>query len=516
MVLLYWLLPHRCRWIALLCASYLFYMCWNAWLVFLIAGTTAVSYVTGLCIPRAKTKRGKKALLITALVVCLGVLAFFKYFEFLFNSTVDFLNLFSLNLSHSELNLLLPIGISFYTFQTLSYVIDVYRGNIPPEKHFGYYALFVSFFPQLVAGPIERPQNLIPQFKLERKCTSDDIKIGLRFLISGFFRKCVIADFCGLFVNSVFSDLSAANSLSLFLAIALFFVQIYSDFCGYSEIATGAARLMGIKLMRNFDKPLLATSVRDLMRRWHISLNSWFRDYLYIPLGGSRKGRARKIINTLIVFTLSGLWHGANWTFVLWGFTLGALIIMEDLLRKPYRAVCAKLGIDNSSKIVINLRRVCVFFVSFFALAFFRADSIYQIGEMFSVMFGSFGFGAAYFQAAFASLGMTVLDLIQLLVTIVCMAFIGRLTDGCWYEDYGKSPINETQLLYDSRLLGSPPIVTGRNAGTQALKGDALLRSKSAYAARWATVLFGILAIGLAWLILISNSDVSSFIYFQF
>ena len=223
---------------------------------------------------------------------------------------------------------------SFYTFQTLSYVIDVYRGDFEAEKHFGYFALFVSFFPQLVAGPIERPGKLLPQLKEERKFRKEYFTEGMEFLLIGFFRKCVIADMCGVFVNHVFADLSQANALSVTLAALLFFVQIYCDFAGYSEIAMGSARLMGMSLSRNFNKPLLSASYTEFFRRWHITLNQWFTQYVYIPLGGNRKGKARKILNTLIVFALCGLWHGANWTFVLWGLVAGVAVSVETLLKK--------------------------------------------------------------------------------------------------------------------------------------------------------------------------------------
>jgi alginate O-acetyltransferase complex protein AlgI len=215
---------------------------------------------------------------------------------------IDFLNLFKLNLPSFALDLILPVGISFYTFQTLSYTIDVYRGTLPAEKHLGYYALFVSYFPQLVAGPIERPETLIPQLKEKHTLDSQNLLIGSRILLSGFFRKVVLADFCGVFVNNIYNNLATSHSLSVYLATALFLLEIYFDFSGYSEIALGAARMMGVKLSVNFDKPFSSQSYSEFFRRWHITLNTWFRDYLYIPLGGNRKGVARKVLNLWIVF----------------------------------------------------------------------------------------------------------------------------------------------------------------------------------------------------------------------
>ena len=277
-VLLYWLLPHKMRWALLLVASYYFYMSWNVWLVFLILGTTIVSYGAGILISKTNNGALKKFYLITTLVVCLGVLFFFKYFDFLMGSVIDFLNLFSMNLDDFALNLILPVGISFYTFQTLSYVIDVYAGKFEAEKHFGYYALFVCYFPQLVAGPIERPGDLLPQLKKEHKFSSDDMAAGLRIMLYGFFLKCVLADFFGIFVNNVFGNLDKANSLAVFSAGLLFVLQMFGDFAGYSLIATGTARMMGVKLSRNFDRPYLATSYTDNFQSCHIKLTPWIKD----------------------------------------------------------------------------------------------------------------------------------------------------------------------------------------------------------------------------------------------
>ena len=293
-VFLYWVLPHRFRWIMLLAASYFFYMSWNVWLGFLMFVTCLVAYLCSLLISRTEKKKVKKLGLAIAVVFCLGVLIFFKYINFLLENLTGVIRLFGGEIDDISLNILLPVGISFYTFQTLSYVIDVYRGDFEAEKHFGYFALFVSFFPQLVAGPIERPGKLLPQLKEERKFRKEYFTEGMEFLLIGFFRKCVLADMCGVFVNHVFADLSQANALSVTLAALLFFVQIYCDFAGYSEIAMGSARLMGMSLSRNFNKPLLSASYTEFFRRWHITLNQWFTQYVYIPLGGNRKARRER------------------------------------------------------------------------------------------------------------------------------------------------------------------------------------------------------------------------------
>ena len=240
-VLLYWLLPHKARWILLLVASYIFYMSWNVWLIGLILITTVTAYVAGIGIDRSENKKTKKIWLVATLVVCLGLLVFFKYINFILESVVGVIRLFDVKQDELVLNIILPVGISFYTFQTLSYVIDVYRGDFKAERHFGYFALYVSYFPQLVAGPIERPQNLLPQLKERHNIDENDMLTGAKWLLSGFFRKCVVADFCGIFVDKVYADLGGANALAVFIASALFLIQIYNDFAGYSEIALGSA-----------------------------------------------------------------------------------------------------------------------------------------------------------------------------------------------------------------------------------------------------------------------------------
>lgn len=487
-IVVYFLLPHKIRWAWLIAASYYAYMSWNVWLVFLILGTTVVSYGAGLLMPKAQSKGVRRLLLIITLVVCLGTLVFFKYFNFLLENVINFLNLFALELDPVMLDIILPVGISFYTFQTLSYVIDVYRGKIEPEKHFGYYALYVSFFPQLVAGPIERPENLLPQLREKHTPNEDDLSVGFRIMAVGFFRKCVVADFLGTFVNSVFSDLSGANGLAVAAAGMLFCVQLYCDFAGYSEIAIGAARMMGIRLMRNFDRPFAATSIRDLMRRWHISLNTWFRDYLYIPLGGSRKGAVRRVLNTVIVYLLCGLWHGANWTYVIWGMYVGVFVCIENLLRKPYRAFCEKHSIDNSAGWMTLLRRFLVFLFFVPAGLFFRARSVTEIGEIFVRIFTAGGFGTEYFAATFSALSMTALDLLVIAAFLVCLAFIWHMS-----EEHPK-------LSAPVEPLGLP---------------DKAEETRT-YVARVTAVAYAVCAIAIGWLILIAGDATSTFVYFQF
>ena len=310
--LLHWALPHRFRWALLLLASWLFYFWWNPWTGFLLVGITLASWLFARGIARGRSAGARRALLVLALAVCLGCLAAFKYTGF-------FASLAGLDL---PLQIVLPVGISFYTFQTLSYVIDVYRGGTE-ERHFGYYALFVAFFPQLVAGPIERSEHLLPQLKAERRFTTQNLSAGGWLLLEGYFKKVVVADSLAPFVDGVFAAPGQALGPEVALAVVLFGVQIYCDFSGYSDIARGAARLLGVELMENFKRPYGAATVRDFWRRWHVSLTGWFTDYVYIPLGGNRKGLPRQAFNLLAVFLLSGLWHGAGWTFLMWGLIHG-------------------------------------------------------------------------------------------------------------------------------------------------------------------------------------------------
>lgn len=488
-VLLYWLVPHKIRWVVLLIASYFFYMSWNVWLIVLIMATTLTAFVASHLMIRTQSRKKRKALLIAALVICLGILVFFKYINFLLETFVGIIRLFNAEQDGIMLNVILPVGISFYTFQTLSYVVDVYRGDFKPEPHFGYFALYVAYFPQLVAGPIERPGALLPQLHEEHKPNREDFEAGIKWLLSGFFRKIVVADFCGIYVDKVFADLAAANSLAVFAAAFLFLIQIYNDFAGYSEIALGAARLMGVKLTENFDRPLSSTSFTEFFRRWHITLNVWFTEYVYIPLGGNRKGTARKLFNTLIVFALCGIWHGANRTFVLWGLTVGVFVCIETLLRKPFGRFCEKRRIDLAAPTVRFLRQGFIILLFTLCSVMFRASDITQIGLAYTRMFTSWGFGAEYFNAALQALGMNAAELLRLAVVFAGMAVINRLTALRKKPDI--DPLPEIGPLRSEKAAAFDP---------------------SAYAA----LLFGVLTIALCWVALITGSDASGFAYFQF
>ncbi len=373
-ILLYYLLPHKFRWGLLLCASYYFYMSWNVNLIVLILTTTIVSYIAAVQIERTNNKKIKKIWLLSVFVISLGFLGFFKYFNFFSQSIIDVLRFISLPIDDFTLTIMLPVGISFYTFQTLSYVIDVYKVEMKAEKHLGIFALYVSFFPQLVAGPIERAKNLLPQFHEKHTLTAENCSWGLRMIVFGLVKKIFIADFFAKYANLVFNDLYNHTPMTIFIASLFFSVQIYCDFSGYCDVARGSAKILGFNLMLNFNTPYFAKSIKEFWARWHISLSTFFKDYVYIPLGGNRKGKKRKAINLLITFLISGLWHGAAWTFVLWGFFHGAMQIIEEFCKNVFDKIKNKPKIPTALASVI--KTAIVFIIVCVSWTIFRANSI--------------------------------------------------------------------------------------------------------------------------------------------
>ncbi len=323
---IYFLTPPRHRWAWLLAASYFFYGWWRIDYLALIVFSTLVDYGAGLAMGRRETRAGRRPFLILSLVSNLGLLFTFKYLGLFTRTAERFVAVAGGDVSLPALELLLPVGISFYTFQTLAYTIDVYRGKQEPERHLGIFALYVSFFPQLVAGPIERSQHLLPQFHQTFSLDEARIGAGFRTMLWGFFIKCVVADRLAPYVDAVYADPSGFSGLAVWAATYAFAFQIYGDFAGYSLIAIGSARVMGYDLMDNFHRPYFSKSISEFWRRWHISLSTWFRDYLYIPLGGNRVARWRWYVNMMVVFAVSGLWHGAAWTFVVWGVLHGGYL----------------------------------------------------------------------------------------------------------------------------------------------------------------------------------------------
>jgi len=371
---IYFSIPHRFRWMLLLSASFYFYMCWRVEYVVLLIFSITLDYICGLRMGSALGQRSKRFWLILSLCGNLGLLFAFKYFNFMNHSVSSVFHHFDWPYSISGLNILLPIGISFYTFQSLSYTIDVYRGERKPETHLGIFALYVSFFPQLVAGPIERAGHLLPQFREKKEWDFDRASYGVKRIVWGLFKKVVIADRLAVFVNAVYNNPSEHNGWTLLLATYCFAFQIYCDFSGYTDIAIGSARVLGFKLMENFRLPYFATSMTDFWRRWHISLSTWLRDYLYIPLGGNRKGKRRIYINLLITMILGGLWHGANWTFLIWGAIHGVLLMISKMFQKRALQITEKFQrydiFLKAVRILITFHLVC------FAWIFFRANSV--------------------------------------------------------------------------------------------------------------------------------------------
>lgn len=331
--ILYFVLPQKFRWAWLLLASCIFYMAYIPWFILIIGSTIVIDFFAGRWIESAKSNT-RKYFLLASLVANIGILFFFKYFHFFIDNIILLSQYFNIHLQQPTWHILLPVGLSFHTFQAMSYTIEVYRGNQTSEKHFGIYALYVMFFPQMVAGPIERPQHMLHQFYKEHHFDEARIVSGLRLMLWGFFKKIVIADRAAIIVDQVYGSPESNGGLSIIWASILFAFQIYCDFSGYSDIAIGAARILDFKLMTNFKRPYFSTSITEFWHRWHISLSSWFRDYLYIPLGGNRIRLSRTIANLFITFIISGLWHGADWKFLIWGGLNGLYIIVEFLWRK--------------------------------------------------------------------------------------------------------------------------------------------------------------------------------------
>jgi alginate O-acetyltransferase complex protein AlgI len=375
-VALFFALNHKYRWIMLLLASYYFYMCWNYKYVVLILFTTTVNYFTGIGIGTTQSKFRKNLYLVLGVGSSLAVLFFFKYFNFFGNSINSLFEQFNIFYKIPAYHVLLPVGISFYTFQTLSYTLDIYFGREKIEYHFGIFALFVSFFPQLVAGPIERSVNLLPQFRKEQKLKYSNIRDGLVYMLWGYFKKVVIADRLSEYVNIVYNDPTSYGGWHNVIATLFFSFQIYCDFSGYSDIAIGTAKMMGIDLMTNFRRPYFALNIREFWQRWHISLSTWFKDYFYIPLGGNRVSKGRWYFNLFVTFVVSGLWHGANWTFVIWGGLHGFYMIFAYWTKNISKKINEFIGLAKKPGLLNLWQTIITFLLVYFAWIFFRANSL--------------------------------------------------------------------------------------------------------------------------------------------
>ncbi|MBQ0124990.1 MAG: MBOAT family protein [Clostridiales bacterium] len=468
-LLLYFLLPKKWSRYSLLLMSLIFYLAWNVKLIVLILFTTAVSYFCALLIEKTQSERKKKLCVTVALIACLGVLFFFKYYNFLAVSAGNVLGIINGGTYDFTLDLVLPVGISFYTFQTLSYVIDVYRGDEPAEHDFLLFALYVTFFPQLVAGPIERPGNLLPQLKEKNKLEADNVRIGLQKMAVGFFKKIVVADIFAEYVNSVFNAPESATGLGVILGSVFFAAQIYCDFSGYTDIAIGCSRVMGIRLMKNFDRPYKAKTVKEFWARWHISLSTWLRDYLYFPLGGSRCSKPRHMFNLFMVFFVSGLWHGANWTFVLWGVLHAAFRIVGELTYPVREKLWKKLGVDTSGTVFGLVRRAITFALICFSWIFFRANSVSDLKILLSKLFTSFGTPGE----TFSSMGICATGVIAAVLSVIVMTELDIITS----DENTESAIGAT---------------------------------------RKTSIVWCVWAVAVAWIMLLSVGGASTFIYFQF
>lgn len=442
-IMLFYALPHRFRWMMLLAASYYFYMCWKPEYIILIIVSTLIDYSVAIHIARSKRNSVRKTLLMLSIISNLGILFGFKYFNFFSESTRVLLGHFNILADIPYFDVLLPVGISFYTFQTLSYTIDVFRKKQEAEKHVGYFALYVSFFPQLVAGPIERPGNLLPQFRQPCSAKPGDFTEGLRLILFGFFKKVVIADRMAEMVNVVYNNPNGHYGFSVVAATVFFAFQIYGDFSGYTDIARGSARIMGYNLMVNFRLPYFSKNVKEFWQRWHISLSTWFRDYLYISMGGNRKGKNRQTFNTFIVFVVSGLWHGANWTFVIWGalhglyVTAGSMLAASrkranHFLRWKEHAVLRKMYDIGMTFILVN-----------FAWIFFRANNT---ADAFTLIRNIFHSNGHWFTASFVQTWNSCSVSLAMLALLILIQFLIRKSD--FPQWTGKQPALIRYSLY--------------------------------------------------------------------
>ncbi|MDP2630371.1 MAG: MBOAT family O-acyltransferase [Candidatus Uhrbacteria bacterium] len=425
--------------------------------IFILFITITVDYVAGIYIERSEGRK-RKAWLIISILSTVLVLATFKYFDFFNANIAAIAAVLHWNYSISVLSLVLPIGLSFHTFQGLSYVIEVYRGKQKAEYHFGIYALYVMFYPQLVAGPIERPQNLLHQFYEKHKFQYEQVVSGLQKMLWGMFKKVVIADNLAVFVNLVYNDPHGFSGLPLIIATIFFAFQIYCDFSGYSDIAIGAAQVMGFRLSKNFDNPYFSGSISDFWKRWHISLSSWFRDYVYIPLGGNRATTGRIYFNLLVTFILSGLWHGANWTYIIWGAVNGIYLITEITTKNVRNRIATAIGLDQFPKTRMALSIATTFFLICFAWIFFRANTVYDAWYVISHLFIS---GAVFSNTiitvrSFLFLSALILFLILVeLIQIKPENFINRIRQHSTVLRWGTYYIAIALIVYF--LNGSTP-----------------------------------------------------------
>lgn len=423
--LLHWITPRKWRWALLLAASCFFYATWGPEYIVVLLLTIVISYYAALYMERAGKQRGRsangkknrgaspsaKTVLVLSIIFCAGLLFFFKYLNFFSENVAALLQRFSIPMQPFTLRLALPIGISFYLFQTISYLVDVYKGKIPAERHFGIYAVYISFFPKVMQGPIERGESLLPQLHKPRRFHYGQASYGIKLMAWGFFKKLVLADGLSIYVSQVYDNLPSYTGFSLMLATFFYAIQLYCDFSGYTDIALGSAGILGIRLSPNFRSPYFASSIKDFWGRWHISLSSWLRDYIYIPLGGSRVGRVRHALNIMITFLVSGLWHGASWNYVLWGGIHGALQIIEGFF--PWNKKSSRFQTDRRLHAMLCIVTVpATFLLVCFAWIFFRAATLQDAFYVIRNMFTGIGSPYTYIHDCALQLGLTFRNLV--------------------------------------------------------------------------------------------------------
>ncbi len=422
--ILYFSIPHKYRWILLLVASYYFYMCWKIEYIVLIWISTLIDYFASVAMGKTEDRKKRRKYLLLSLFSNLGLLFVFKYFNFFSSSLNHVFRIGHIDYQIPYLSVLLPVGISFYTFQTLSYTIDVYKGIRKPEKHLGMFALYVAFFPQLVAGPIERSTHLLPQFFKKHNIDFKRITDGLKLMLWGMFKKIVIADRLAVFVDKIYNNPHNYEGLPLIIATVFFAFQIYCDFSGYSDIAIGSAKVLGFDLMDNFRRPYFSRSVTEFWRRWHISLSTWFRDYVYIPLGGNKVTLKRWHFNILTVFVVSGLWHGANWTFIIWGAMHGFIVIIEKWtwrIRERMRFAAKSIHL---AKVYKWIEIIGTFIVVLFTWIFFRAKNVNDAIYILTHFYKNLGQDISHIGMILSKTNTTIYYMVVSLLVILFMEFV--------------------------------------------------------------------------------------------
>lgn len=454
-VFLYYILPYKAGIYALLTGSYIFYMCWNPKLIVIIVFITFINFVAAALIYQTKEEKQKKLYLLICMLINFGLLFVFKYLDLACTTLNSILSFFGAEGNITPPDIVLPMGISFYTFQAAAYTIDVYRKKLKPSGNYVKFSLFITFFPQLVAGPIERSKNLLNQFNRKNRFKMQNVLDGLELMALGFFKKVVIADRISIGVNTVFNNVSSYSGLYFILAALMFTVQIYCDFSGYSDIARGTAKVLGFRLMVNFDRPFFSHTLKEFWRRWHISLSSWFAEYLYIPLGGNRKGKLKKYRNNLITFAVSGLWHGAAYTFILWGFVHGIYLVIEDIVKTEYAKAKDIWHISNKADIFFKIISPLITF-SFVAFAFilFRANSISDAGYIFTHILWDFRkwHTAEYIYRLITGMGLSLYEMKVLLAAVIVL-FLSEAAAGANISGYLRKKGFVPEVAYYAILL---------------------------------------------------------------